>query len=134
MIRTAFALVTNAQDQVLLIQEGYEPAYGQWCLPGGHIGETEEIDMAAKREVEEETGGLIIAVEGPLMKKVIDNSEYQGRPEEDGLQIEVNIFKAFPLKGEINPANLTEELAVKWFTRDEAKALPLRWPWLKTLF
>lgn len=134
MIRTAFALITNTQGRVLLIQEGLQPAYGQWCLPGGHVDAGEDAKAAAKREAEEETGGLIVNVGRLLAKKIIDNSEYQGRPEEAGIQIEVNIFKASPCGGNIDPGKLTEELDARWFTHAEAKALPLRWTWLKDLF
>ena len=130
MIQTVFALITNPQKQVLLTQEGEGRAYGKWGLPGGHVDLAEDAIAAVRRETVEETGGLQINV-GPLvLKKVMDNSEYLGRPEEDGEKIEIMIFKASPDSGEIDPKKLSEELAIKWLSPKEAAVLPLRWDWL----
>ncbi len=49
-------VVVLKEDAVLLIQRGKPPNMGAWSLPGGaqELGET--IEMAARRELEEETG------------------------------------------------------------------------------
>jgi ADP-ribose pyrophosphatase YjhB (NUDIX family) len=43
-------------DEVLLVQRGREPAYGQWSLPGGLVKVGEELHQAVRREVLEEVG------------------------------------------------------------------------------
>lgn len=44
-----------ATFKILLIQRGREPFKGNWALPGGFIEMDEELEEAAKRELEEET-------------------------------------------------------------------------------
>jgi 8-oxo-dGTP diphosphatase len=42
--------------KVLLIQRNEPPFEGQWALPGGFVQIDEELEAAARRELEEETG------------------------------------------------------------------------------
>ena len=42
--------------KVLLIQRKNEPFKDQWPLPGGFVDEGENLETAAKRELQEETG------------------------------------------------------------------------------
>ncbi|EMI21361.1 MutT/NUDIX family protein [Rhodopirellula maiorica SM1] len=49
------ALVTNEQNQLLLVRRARDPEQGKWGLPGGFVDRSETIEQALAREVFEET-------------------------------------------------------------------------------
>ena len=46
----------NEGLKILLIKRKNHPSIGQWAIPGGFVEFDEDIDVTAKRELEEETG------------------------------------------------------------------------------
>lgn len=56
--RTATVAVINENNRVLLLRRGKTAPWmpGKYCLPGGHVEPGEDIQYAAVRELNEETG------------------------------------------------------------------------------
>lgn len=67
--------IHNNQLSLLLIERGGHPEKGKWALPGGFVNINENVDEAAARELEEETG---IAVEEGYLEQ-LRTYAYPGR-------------------------------------------------------
>lgn len=57
-------ILFDAQERVLLVQRGHEPAKGRWSVPGGRLERGERLAEGCLRELYAETG--LSARLGPL--------------------------------------------------------------------
>ena len=48
--------IRDERLEILLIRRGNPPFLGKWAFPGGMVEEDEDLDVCARRELEEETG------------------------------------------------------------------------------
>lgn len=63
MVTVDVVLFSGNGTKILLIRRDREPFKGKWALPGGFVGIDEELEHAATRELEEETGVKGVALE-----------------------------------------------------------------------
>lgn len=72
-------LVENDKGEWLVVKKKYSGLKGMWSLPAGFVQEAETVEMAAKREVLEETGihvnvhGIIGFRSGVIRDEISDN-------------------------------------------------------------
>lgn len=64
-------------NTICIIQRGHEPDKGLWSIPGGMVGYGERSDVAAIREVEEETGLKVLEMDyvADIVDKIIYDAE-----------------------------------------------------------
>lgn len=111
--------VTNEKGKFLLIRH---KKLQKWLPPGGHIETNERPDVAALREVKEETG-IDVVLEGEKFPRNTDCVRPYGiqmnvikAGEHEHMDI---IFKAKPVKKVKLILNEAETEGINWFSIDE---------------
>lgn len=116
----------HTDTHVLLGKKKRGFGMGRWNGFGGKVEPGETIEAAARREVLEECGVTVPAVE----QVGLIHFEFEGNPE----LLEVHIFRATAYEGE--PVE-TDEMAPAWFHRDEIPFAEM-WPdgpeWMPLFF
>ncbi|MEO4054353.1 NUDIX hydrolase [Solibacillus sp. CAU 1738] len=89
------AIVENNAGEWLVVQKAYSGLKGRWSLPAGFVQQGETVDMAAIREVKEETGidctleGLVGFRSGVIQEDISDNMAiFYCKAEEQPLHIQ----------------------------------------------
>lgn len=109
-IQFADAFIMCNNELLLLRRANYIKKYGgKWCLPGGHIDDTESPESCIVRETEEETG---IQLGQIMMRSQIYTYD-------DGNKTQVFIIG---LKDKPDITISREHAQYKWVTFDEFKA------------
>ncbi len=54
--KVAAVVLVEIDSKLVLIKRGIEPAMGRWAFPSGYVDRGEVVEVAAAREVREETG------------------------------------------------------------------------------
>ncbi len=101
--------------KLLLIERAHDPHAGCWALPGGFVDMDEDIDTAARRELQEETG---------VTNVFIEQLYTFGAPERDprGRTISVAYYALVNLS-EHEPVADSDAAQVAWFGLEELPEL-----------
>ncbi|MEO0757233.1 MAG: NUDIX domain-containing protein [Cyanobacteria bacterium J06648_16] len=110
-----FGLDGQNQLKVLLIQRRLAPFVGQWALPGGFVHLSEDLAVAARRELAEETG-----VVGVTLRQL----EAFGTPERDPRGRVITIaYSALVNLRDYRVQAATDAKAAAWFALTDLPAL-----------
>lgn len=114
------AVLLEKDGKFLLGQEATKIIYGLWNWQQGKVEEAEDLEVAAIREVKEETG-----LDVELIQKVtVIQNPFPGTKE-------THVYLGNILGGELAYAG-DEILDLQWFTKDEIHAMRdiLTGPWV----
>lgn len=111
--------VVIKEGKILLIRRAFEPGAGKWSVPGGLVEVGEKLSEACQREVEEETGLKVEALELINVFDMIDRDE-KGRVRYHYVLAD---FLAKPVGGSERKNEEVSEM--RWVTHQEAKTMDL---------
>ncbi len=107
--------IRDGQLKLLLIRRAGEPYRGKWALPGGFVEMGEDLEQAARRELEEETG-----VSGVYLEQLYTF----GKPDRDPRERVITIaYYALIPSDKLQLRAATDAEAVGWFGMDELPEL-----------
>ncbi|MGY5849468.1 NUDIX domain-containing protein [Salegentibacter sp. F14] len=104
----------NNKLNVLLIKRKNDPFQGQWAIPGGFVNEDENLEDAAKRELQEETA---------IKAKTIEQVRAFGDPGRDPRGRIISIAFLCWIDCEENMVAGDDAEMAKWFHLDELPEL-----------
>jgi ADP-ribose pyrophosphatase YjhB (NUDIX family) len=103
--------IRDRQLKLLLIRRSGEPYRGKWALPGGFVNIDEDLDEAARRELEEETG-----VTGVYLEQLYTF----GKPDRDPRERVITVaYYALIPSDRLQLRAASDAEAVGWFAMDE---------------
>jgi len=104
------AVIVPVENKIVLVQRKYDPSKGGWCLPCGFVNEYEDPKEAAIREVNEETGLVIV------INKILDTTTPMPRAAGKGNQV-VLFYEGKIIGGELKAGD--DALDARLFSRAE---------------
>jgi mutator protein MutT len=118
IVSIASAVIKNKEGKVLLLQRSGIASYpDHWQLVEGKLEESERVDSALKREVQEEIGGIVKVMH-------IDTVFYNELPAKGQYYLAFRVV--FDVELESDEVKISEEhKSFAWYTKDEALSLQL---------
>ena len=109
----AGGIVRDPEGRILLVRRGQEPARGLWSIPGGRVEGAEAWDVAAAREVREETG---IEVTGAEFVGFVERESAPG-------QGATYLIADFAFSGEGEPRAADDAEDARWYAAGDIPGL-----------
>lgn len=117
--RVAVGAVVINRGRVLLVKRGQPPAEGYWAIPGGSVKLGETLQFAAEREIKEETGVTIKAME-PIF--TFDMIEKDDRKRVRFHYVIIDL-RAEYIEGQLKPGS--DARGARWVTPSELNSLAI---------
>jgi 8-oxo-dGTP diphosphatase len=117
VITLGVGAIVFKNDCVLLVERKNPPYANQWAVPGGKVHFGENLKTAVAREVKEETGIIIEALEPIYSFDII------GQLEDEPYHYVVIDFSANYISGELHARD--DALSAAWVDRETFKQLPV---------
>lgn len=117
------AIIRNSEDEILMIDRLKTP-FGFAC-PAGHVDEGESPDIALLREVNEETGLMVISY------KKYDTSNLNDYPQEPCSRgIKYHIWNVYEVEADGELIFKEDEVkSIGWYSENEIRGLKLELVW-----
>ena len=109
----------NNKLKLLLIQRAQDPHKGKWALPGGFVDIDEDLETAARRELNEETG---ISVDD------INQLHTFGKPDRDPRERIITVVYTALIPAEIKPTAASDAAKAEWFDVNQLPELAFDHP------
>ena len=114
-VDTVIFTLRDSRLKVLLVRRGGEPFKGMWAIPGGFVNMDEDLDTAARRELEEETG-----VSGVYLEQLYTF----GAPERDPRERVITVaYYALIPSDRVQLHAATDAVDAAWFSMQDLPAL-----------
>jgi len=115
----AVGAVVMREGKVLLVKRSNAPQKGKWSLPGGSVELGETLKEAAEREVKEETGLTIKAID-PVF--AFDLIEHDSAGKLLFHYVIIDLLADY-VDGEVHPADDISDAG--WFNSEEVRSLAI---------
>lgn len=107
--------IRDQQLKLMLVRRGSPPFQGMWALPGGFLGIAEDLEVCAKRELEEETG-----ISGVYLEQLYTF----GAPDRDPRERVISItYYALAPSDRLKLKTASDAMDADWFALDKMPPL-----------
>lgn len=113
----ASSVVVRQQNRFLLVERANAPSKGMYAFPGGRVQTGETTELAARRELLEETGLSV------LQLQFLRQLDLTGGDSTPGIIFQLHVFLANRVSGTAKAAD--DASALGWYSLSEMEEIPV---------